>query len=425
MRVLIMGKVTFKRRELLVAGCLSMLVMPSCKSLDATMQSADVLRDFANSSTGQSIANIAKSDDPRQALKDQAKVLQATYKNNPQALLADYNRLREQYKQLRLALKGKASEQWGAADSKTPEVTTYVKYTRNYKSRAVVDFDSGKVVVETLEQSNYTEALKSAIVTTLLTPDDPRAVDLFTDAEVDLSSKQDPYLLNLILDTKQKAINTPQQAAMFADWLINNAQKSKAFNTENGFKTAHFVEMNMVSNFSDKQAEKYLPTVKRFADKFGVNESLIFGVIRTESNFNPFAVSAAPAFGLMQLVPSSGGRDAYKEARGIDQAPTQDFLFDANNNIELGTAYIGVLLNNYLGKVNDHISREYCAIASYNTGAGNTFKAFGGDRTTAISAINTMTPPQVYDTLVTKLPYEETRSYVQKVVKFRKNYVQL
>ena len=109
-----MGKVTFKRRELLVAGCLSMLVMPSCKSLDATMQSADVLRDFANSSTGQSIANIAKSDDPRQALKDQAKVLQATYKNNPQALLADYNRLREQYKQLRLALKGKDEQKINA-----------------------------------------------------------------------------------------------------------------------------------------------------------------------------------------------------------------------------------------------------------------------------------------------------------------------
>jgi len=420
-----MGRVVWKHEGLLVVGCLSMLVMPSCKSLDATMQSADVLRDFANSSTGQSLVNIAKSDDPRQALKDQAKVLQATYKNNPQELLADYNRLREQYKQLRAALKGKASEQWGKADSKTPEVTTYVKYTNKYQSRAVVDFNTGKVIVETLEQTNFKDALKTAIITTLLTPDDPRAVDLFTDAEVQLSSSQSPYLLNLVLDSKQKPISNQAQASAHADWLIAHAQKSKTKQTEIGAKTARYVEMNMVSNFSDKQAEKYQPTVKRFAEKFGVNESLIFGVIRTESNFNPFAVSAAPAFGLMQLVPSSGGRDAYKEARGIDKAPTQDFLFDANNNIELGAAYMGVLLNNYMAKVSDHVSREYCAIASYNAGAGNTFKAFSGDRTTAISAINTMTPPQVYDTLVTKLPYEETRSYVQKVVKYRKNYVQL
>lgn len=333
--------------------------------------------------------------------------------------------LKNQYQALRAALKGKASKEWGTQDAKTPNQTQYVKYTQNYQSRAVVDFDAGQVVVETMEPTHVDVALKNAIITTLLTPDDPRAVDLFTDAEINLNNKQPPYLYKLILDNNKQPINALQQASNYADWLIQHAKHTKSVTTENGKKTAHYVDLTMVSNFSDQQAKKYLPAVQKFAKKFAVNESLIFGVIRTESNFNPFAVSAAPAFGLMQLVPSSGGRDAYRAARGIDQAPTQDFLFDSNNNIELGSAYLNVLLSRELGKVGNNTAREYCAIAAYNTGAGNVFKTFGSSRSNAIDTINGLTPPAVYEQLIAKLPYAETRNYVQKVVQYRKNYVLL
>jgi len=183
--------------------------------------------------------------------------------------------------------------------------------------------------------------------------------------------------------------------------------------------------MTMVSNFQDKQAKKYQPAVQRFAKRYGVSESLVFGVIRTESNFNPFAVSSAPAFGLMQLVPSSGGREGYKKARGRDHAPSRDFLFNADNNIELGTAYLGVLFDEQLKDVYDNISREYCVIAAYNTGPSNVLKAYSKNRRDALDRINKSRPPQVYKHLVNNLPYKETRRYIQKVVKYRRDYVRL
>jgi membrane-bound lytic murein transglycosylase C len=60
---------------------------------------------------------------------------------------------------------------------------------------------------------------------------------------------------------------------------------------------------------------------------------LIYAIIKIESSFNPYAVSSAPAYGMMQLVPSSGGREAYRKAKGEDKMPDKEYLFNADNNI--------------------------------------------------------------------------------------------
>lgn len=154
-----------------------------------------------------------------------------------------------------------------------------------------------------------------------------------------------------------------------------------------------------------------------------MSQSLVFAIIRTESNFNPFAVSPVPAFGLMQLVPKSGGRDAYRRAKGIDQAPSTEYLFDADNNIELGAAYLDLLTSAHLGQITNPVAREYCVIAAYNTGAGNVLKTFGPDRAHAIAAINALGPDAVFERLRRDLPYEETRQYVGRVVGYRRQFL--
>ena len=78
------------------------------------------------------------------------------------------------------ALTGRIRQTWGEKDVTVPEQKKYVKYTQNYMSRTIVDFDSGSIVVETLDDKAPKESLTNVLVTILLTPDDPRSVDLFS-----------------------------------------------------------------------------------------------------------------------------------------------------------------------------------------------------------------------------------------------------
>jgi membrane-bound lytic murein transglycosylase C len=372
--------------------------------------------------TARMATNVATSKNPQQAFNDTLKQKGDQYVRNPEAVIRDAGMLKRDYEQVVELLTGKVKKTWGEKEVKLPSRTHYVKYTQNYMSRAEVDFDAGTVLVETVDQADPRASLRSALVTTLLTPDDPRSVDLFTDSSVTLTSDKKPYLAGLVVDADGRAVTTPAAAEAFADALLARSG-SRQVTLQDGDRTALFVKFPMVANFQNKQAEKYRAVVTRVAQQYKVSPSLVFAVIKVESNFNPFAVSSAPAYGMMQLVPTSGGREAYKKVRGIDEPPTREYLFDADNNIELGTAYLSVLTFSQLDKVTSPVSREYCVIAAYNTGPGNVTKAFSKDRTAAWNAINGMQPPAVYERLRTQLPYEETRQYVAKVVQSRKQFV--
>jgi len=170
--------------------------------------------------------------------------------------------------------------------------------------------------------------------------------------------------------------------------------------------------------------------VRKYAKQYNVSPSLVLGVIRSESSFNPLAVSGAPAYGLMQLVPTSGGREAYRRARNQDTAPSKDYLLDAENNIELGSAYLSVLTYEQLDGVEDRMSRDYCVISAYNTGPSNVMRAFtdakGKQRfQDGLQRINSLNPSQVFQTLRSNLPYEETRNYLPTVNNNRKRYYSL
>jgi len=373
-----------------------------------------------SSRTGRTVLDIAAGKDPKQILKERVDA----YQRDPEAVIRDLRAIQRDFNTLMTALTGNVRKTWGEKEVKVPEQKKYVKYTQNYMSRTIVDFDNGTILVETLDDKSPKESLKNAIVTTLLTPDDPRSVDLFSDKPVTLTSDHAPYLLGLVLDQAGQPIRTPVQAEAFAASSLESA-KTRSVDQNGVPKQVLIAEIKMVANFSNKQADKYRTTVTRFGEQFKISPSLIFAVIRTESNFNPFAVSSAPAFGLMQLVPTSGGRDAYRKAKGKDTIPSREYLFDPENNIELGSAYLNVLSYNQLEQVENEVSREYCVISAYNTGTGNVFKAFATNSTSAINHINGLEPPAVYDRLRTNLPYQETRDYLAKVVGFRKQFVSL
>lgn len=371
---------------------------------------------------------LAKSHE--QALKGMAQSRVNSYKYNPTLIVADLKKAQYEFNLLMGNVQKESGAKWGKRESGTlPSRTRYVKYTENYKNRVVVDYDAGSILIEHLDEDKAKDKLRNAAVIALLTPDDPGAVDLFSDKEIVLTGK--PYLQEMVVDQSGAVLKSREDVERYADYLTTNQMKRRTIDANGVSKNVIYVQMSMVNAHLDKRAVQYAATVRKHSESTTVSRSLIFAIIKIESSFNPYAVSSAPAYGMMQLVPTSGGREAYRKAKGEDVSPSKEYLFDAENNIELGSTYLGVLLNDSpLRQIQNPVSREYCAIAAYNTGPSNVFRAFStltgrARQEDALDKINAMQPNEVYDALRTKLPYEETRGYIVKAVEAKKRYAMM
>lgn len=365
------------------------------------------------------IARVAVSGNPLSA-QDIATRKVLGYAANPKALERDIKNFEKNFSVLRVKFRKTIEQIWGKKETKEPRPKEYVKYTQNYLSRASVDFDTGLITVETLDQKAPLASLKNAIATTLLTPHDPRAVDLYTAKAVKLG--ETPFLFGEVLDHEGKSIRWSWRAERFAEHLVEqNLQTRKTDNLEEK-GLIRYVTIPMVRDHLQIRAQKYRPLIEDFAGRFAVSKNLVFAIMKTESDFNPYAVSSAPAFGLMQIVPSTAGRDVsiYLNKKGL---PTDRFLFIPENNIHYGTVYLHLLNTRYFSEIKHPVSREYCIIAAYNTGAGNVLRTFDRNREKAPQRINALSPIDVYHTLRTGLPYDETRRYLAKVIEAKKAFV--
>jgi membrane-bound lytic murein transglycosylase C len=182
-------------------------------------------------------------------------------------------------------------------------------------------------------------------------------------------------------------------------------------------RTKITVSMSLAPNHIRVRASKYENEINTYASKYMLPVELVYAVIHTESYFNPKAKSHAPAYGLMQLVPKSGARDAYQFVYNEDKILTANYLYQAEKNIELGSAYLQLLMQREFKNVKDPNSKMLCAIAAYNTGAGNLSRAFTGktNPNKAIPKINQMSYEELYGFLRVRLPYNETKDYIKKV----------
>ena len=201
-------------------------------------------------------------------------------------------------------------------------------------------------------------------------------------------------------------------------------QSEKTVKEEAGGEKVVTVQMSLVENNLSKNAALYSDIVAAYSAEFEIEPALIFAVMEQESSFNPEATSWVPAYGLMQLVPTSGGFDAYRYVYKKEWVPTRSYLYVPKNNIELGTAYLRVLMNQF-SSVSDPDCRRLCVIASYNTGAGNVSRAFTGsvNLTRALPLINGYDYDRLYRHLTSNLSTEEARNYVSGVSKRRAKYL--
>ena len=321
---------------------------------------------------------------------------------------------------------------WGSRNLKENTKKDWVEYSKDYSSRSVVDFENGKIVVEVAVDDNkdskaaVDKKLKEAVNNLLQSKGSTCPYDSQVEKKEALTKK--PVLDGLVdysgYNVKKEAKQPSSKELAAAVVEQSKAVKKVVVGDDGKKRTVVQVEMKMVTDNLSKNAALYKDMVKKNSDAFQIEQPLIYAIMEQESSFNPSATSWVPAYGLMQLVPRSGGFDAYRYVYKKEWAPTKSYLYNPGNNIELGTAYLRVLMNQF-SKVTDPTSRRLCVIASYNTGAGNVSRAFTGKTSVggAVKIINTMTSKQVFDHLVKNLSTSEARNYVNKVSQRREKYM--
>jgi len=364
------------------------------------------------SSDYNAIVRAGMSKNPSAAFESLARNKSIHYIQHPKQLQSDIQFLTSFMKNI--------SKSWGKENILILQKKEYVKYLQNYKSRALIDFIKGTVKVETLGDK---KSLQQSIVTMLLLPDDPRSVDLFGAKNVKLGGM--PYLFSEVKDDMGKNIRYQWRAKRYANILLKNNYKTTTIKRNGKSVKMSYVEFPMVRDHANIRIAKFKPLVKKYARKYDISENLVYAIIKTESDFNQFAVSGSGAYGLMQIMPKTAGRDAYLHVKGKKHTPSKTYLFNAKNNIELGVAYLNILNKKYLAGIYNPVSREYCVISAYNTGSGNVLKIFNKDKSRAKRTINKLAPNAVYTKLRHNLPYVQTRNYLKKVVVAKKEFVHI
>ena len=147
----------------------------------------------------------------------------------------------------------------------------------------------------------------------------------------------------------------------------------------------------------------YAPHVWKHSRANNVDPLLMLSIMRAESLFRHDAVSRAGALGLVQVMPATGSKVA--AMAGMDDFRVERLL-DPAVNIELGTFYLGRLLERYDGQF-------ALAVGSYNGGPHNVGRWLRGK------------VGMPYDEFVEEIAFDETRGYIKKVTEFYAIYLDL
>ena len=130
-----------------------------------------------------------------------------------------------------------------------------------------------------------------------------------------------------------------------------------------------------------------------------VEPAVVYSIARQESAFNPKTVSSAKALGLMQVTPEAGRYIAKKFGVSFDQ---RRLLHDNVYNVQMGAAELADDLERYRGSY-------ILAFAGYNAGAGRVkewIERYGDPRDPRVDPVD----------WVERIPFAETRNYVQRVM---------
>ncbi|ANF96292.1 lytic transglycosylase domain-containing protein [Paenibacillus bovis] len=144
--------------------------------------------------------------------------------------------------------------------------------------------------------------------------------------------------------------------------------------------------------------------IRAHASAYQVDPFLIASIIRVETNFQPSMESKKGALGVMQLMPDTA--QWVMDKAHLNNVSMETVKHDADPNIEIGTWYLGNLMQQFGGN-------EIAVIAAYNAGP---------------SKVKSWISSGQWDGTLEHakdIPYGETRHYVQRVLYYYKQYTKL
>jgi soluble lytic murein transglycosylase len=189
-----------------------------------------------------------------------------------------------------------------------------------------------------------------------------------------------------------------RQWAAFSAGLGENEKRAAAVLAHRwGWHSRAIAIVGELAQYDDLDLRYPLPFSDWFtasAGKAAIPAAWAYGVARSESLFMPDVRSSAGAIGVMQLMPATGKRTAGKHGLPYAGTPT---LTDPEQNIAIGTRYLAELDARFG-------SHRALATAAYNAGPHRVERWLPA------------TTPMRAATWIETLPYDETRSYVQRVL---------
>lgn len=144
----------------------------------------------------------------------------------------------------------------------------------------------------------------------------------------------------------------------------------------------------------------YQEVIVREANLRHLDPFLVAAVVKAESNFQPKARSVVGARGLMQIMPGTSAWIA--KQLGLKSFEVED-LDEPVTNVRLGCWYLASLFKEFNG---DPVR----VLAAYNGGRGNVRQWLKENRWSGSKAT------------IEQIPFDETRKYVSKVLKYQEIY---
>lgn len=314
---------------------------------------------------------------------------------------------------------------WGKGNVKESTQKDWVEYSADGKTRSTVDFESGEATIEIIqEKGKAVDNKEIEKKLKFLLTNKGKTKDYDSEVEKAVPLQEKPVLENQVKTPSGEVVTEEHIDEDVKEIAAKVKPEVKTIKGEDNVeRQVVTIKLELAPDHIRTRAEQYKNEIQKYCQKWDVDPALAYAIMQTESSFNPKAKSYVPAYGLMQIVPKTAGADCAQSLKKPFSAPTGNYLYEPENNIEMGVHYLYLLKKRYFKDVNSVDKQNLCVIASYNTGAGNLARALRGDTKIgkAIPQINEMTYDQLFKYLEKKL-LPETQNYIRKVTERMNNF---